>query len=178
MFTSINKTFGCCSKIFGCSNKNLFVVPNFVAVTKQFFSCKYIQEIKQAPAQPLTIGASTPDAAKVPVVASCHRREERFSRANDFQVENNRQRPRTIFLTQQVETSCSLTTREGTEGESAPAQGCVRKKHSKGILSLSVMGASCVRQMKRPRCRFRTRTNVGVDVAKREHYHQITTLIF
>ena len=37
MFSSINKTFGCCSKIFGCSNKNLFVVPNFVAVTKPLF---------------------------------------------------------------------------------------------------------------------------------------------
>jgi len=40
MFSSINKTFGCCSKTFGCSNKKkLFVVPNFVAVTKQFFPC-------------------------------------------------------------------------------------------------------------------------------------------
>jgi len=42
---SINKTFGCCSKIFGCSNKKkLFVVPNFVAVKnnnkKTFFPCK------------------------------------------------------------------------------------------------------------------------------------------
>jgi len=37
MFSSINKTFGCCGKIFGCSNKKLFVVPNFVAVTKPFF---------------------------------------------------------------------------------------------------------------------------------------------
>jgi len=37
MFSSINKMFGCCSKIFDCSNKN-FVVPNFVAVTKPFFS--------------------------------------------------------------------------------------------------------------------------------------------
>jgi len=37
MFSSVNKTFGCCSKIFGCSYKNLFVVPNFVAVTKPFF---------------------------------------------------------------------------------------------------------------------------------------------
>jgi len=36
MFNSINKTFGCCSKIFGWSNKK-FVVPNFVAVTKPFF---------------------------------------------------------------------------------------------------------------------------------------------
>jgi len=36
MFSSINKTFGCCSKIFGGSNikKN---VPNFVAVTKLIF---------------------------------------------------------------------------------------------------------------------------------------------
>jgi len=39
IFSSINKTFGCCSEIFGCSNKiNLFIVPNFVAVTKLFFS--------------------------------------------------------------------------------------------------------------------------------------------
>jgi len=38
MFSSIDKTFGCCSEIFGCSNKKLFVVPNFVAVTKPFFS--------------------------------------------------------------------------------------------------------------------------------------------
>ena len=42
MFSSINKTFGCCSKIFGCSNKKLFVVPNFVAVTKHFF---FVNEI-------------------------------------------------------------------------------------------------------------------------------------
>jgi len=37
MFTSINKTIGCWSKIFGWSPKNSFVVPNFVAVTKPFF---------------------------------------------------------------------------------------------------------------------------------------------
>jgi len=37
MFSSVNKTFGCCSKIFGCSNKKTFVVPNFVAVTEPFF---------------------------------------------------------------------------------------------------------------------------------------------
>jgi len=37
MFSSINKTVGCCSKISVCSNKNIFVVPNFVAVTKPFF---------------------------------------------------------------------------------------------------------------------------------------------
>jgi len=41
MFSSINKTFGCCSKIFGCSNKKMFFVPNFVAVTKTFFSEKF-----------------------------------------------------------------------------------------------------------------------------------------
>ena len=40
MFSSINKTFVCRSKIFGRSNKNLFVVPNFVAVTKPFSSVK------------------------------------------------------------------------------------------------------------------------------------------
>jgi len=33
-----NKMFGCCSKISGCSNKKLFVVSNFVAVTKPFIS--------------------------------------------------------------------------------------------------------------------------------------------
>ena len=38
MFSSINKTFGCCSIIIGCSNKNFFVVPNLVPVTKPFFS--------------------------------------------------------------------------------------------------------------------------------------------
>ena len=38
MFSSINKTFGCRSKIFRCRTKKIFVVPNFVAVTKQFFS--------------------------------------------------------------------------------------------------------------------------------------------
>jgi len=37
MFSSINKTFGCCSKIFGRRNKKIFVVPNFVAATKPFF---------------------------------------------------------------------------------------------------------------------------------------------
>jgi len=36
MFGSINKTFGCCG--FVAVTKNLFVVPNFVAVTKPFFS--------------------------------------------------------------------------------------------------------------------------------------------
>jgi len=38
MFSSIHQTFGCCSKIFGCSIKKLVVVPDFVAVTKLFFS--------------------------------------------------------------------------------------------------------------------------------------------
>jgi len=42
MFSSTNKTFGCCSKIFGRSNKKLFVVPNFVAVTKPFFSVRLV----------------------------------------------------------------------------------------------------------------------------------------
>jgi len=37
IFSSINKTFGCCGKIFDCSKKKIFVVPNFVAVTKPFF---------------------------------------------------------------------------------------------------------------------------------------------
>jgi len=34
MFAYINKTFGCSNK------KKIFVVPNFVAVTKPFFSVK------------------------------------------------------------------------------------------------------------------------------------------
>jgi len=38
MFGSVNQTFGCCGKFFGCSNKILFGVPNIVAVTKPFFS--------------------------------------------------------------------------------------------------------------------------------------------
>jgi len=37
MFSSINKTFGCYSKIFGCIDKKIFVVPNIDAVTKPFF---------------------------------------------------------------------------------------------------------------------------------------------
>jgi len=51
MFSSINKTFGCCSKIFGWSNKNPFVVPNFVAVTKPFFSVWEPKEIQQQSTQ-------------------------------------------------------------------------------------------------------------------------------
>jgi len=35
---SINKTFGCCGKILVAATKLLFVVPNFVPVTKLFFS--------------------------------------------------------------------------------------------------------------------------------------------
>jgi len=38
MFSSINGTFSCRSKIFGCSNKKIFDRPNFVAETKPFFS--------------------------------------------------------------------------------------------------------------------------------------------
>jgi len=42
MFSSVNKTFGCSSKIFGCSNKKkIFVVLNFVAETKPFFSVQW-----------------------------------------------------------------------------------------------------------------------------------------
>jgi len=37
MFGSINKTFGCCGKIWVAATKNLFVVPNFAGVTKPFF---------------------------------------------------------------------------------------------------------------------------------------------
>jgi len=36
MFSSINKTFGCCSKILVAAI--LLVVPNFVAAPKPFFS--------------------------------------------------------------------------------------------------------------------------------------------
>jgi len=39
IFGSINKTLGCCSKIFGFSNKKKIFVPNFVAATKPFFPC-------------------------------------------------------------------------------------------------------------------------------------------
>ena len=38
MFRSVNKTLGCCSKFFGCSNKKQSVVPNFVAGKKNIFS--------------------------------------------------------------------------------------------------------------------------------------------
>jgi len=40
MFGSINKTFGCCGKFSVAATKTLFVVPNFVAVTKPFFSVR------------------------------------------------------------------------------------------------------------------------------------------
>jgi len=36
-FSSINNTFGCCSKVLVEATKNSFAVPNFVAVTKPFF---------------------------------------------------------------------------------------------------------------------------------------------
>jgi len=42
MFGAINKKFGCCGQIFGCSNKNLFVGANFVAVTKTFFPSRQV----------------------------------------------------------------------------------------------------------------------------------------
>ena len=42
MFSSIDKAFRCCSKIFGCRNKKLFVVPNIIAVTKPFFPCWWV----------------------------------------------------------------------------------------------------------------------------------------
>jgi len=46
MFSSINKTFGCCSIIFGCSNKkDIFFVPNFVAITNLFFREFIYQQI-------------------------------------------------------------------------------------------------------------------------------------
>jgi len=38
MLSSVNKTFGCCSKFFFAATKILSVVPNFVAVTKPYFS--------------------------------------------------------------------------------------------------------------------------------------------
>jgi len=40
MFGSINKTFGCCGKILVAATKISFVVSNFAAVTKPFFSVK------------------------------------------------------------------------------------------------------------------------------------------
>jgi len=42
MFSYINKTFGCRSKFLVATTKTLFVVPNFVAVTKPFFPCVLI----------------------------------------------------------------------------------------------------------------------------------------
>ena len=45
MFGSINKTFVCCGKIFVAATKILFVVPNFVAVTKPFFPCRLYKAI-------------------------------------------------------------------------------------------------------------------------------------
>ena len=45
MFSSINKTFGCRSKILVAATKKLFVVPNFVAVTKQFFFVYAVTEL-------------------------------------------------------------------------------------------------------------------------------------
>jgi len=47
MLSCINKTFRCCSRIFGCSDKKLFVVPHFAAVTKQFFPRKCHTQSKQ-----------------------------------------------------------------------------------------------------------------------------------
>ena len=48
MLSSINKTFGCCSKIFGCSSKKIFVVTNFVVVTKTFFrACEKLDKKKK-----------------------------------------------------------------------------------------------------------------------------------
>jgi len=38
MIGTFNKTFGCCGKFLVAATKKIFVVPNFVAVTKQFFS--------------------------------------------------------------------------------------------------------------------------------------------
>jgi len=37
MFSSVNKTFGWTAKFLVAATKNLFVVPNFVAVPKPFF---------------------------------------------------------------------------------------------------------------------------------------------
>jgi len=38
IFSSVNKTFDCCSEFLVAATKNLFVVPNFAA-TKPFFPC-------------------------------------------------------------------------------------------------------------------------------------------
>ena len=38
IFSSINKTFGCSAKFLVAATKKSFVFPNFVAVTKPFFS--------------------------------------------------------------------------------------------------------------------------------------------
>ena len=46
MFSSVNKTFGCCrEKFLVAATKILFVVPNFVAVTKPFFPWSIVSDI-------------------------------------------------------------------------------------------------------------------------------------
>ena len=40
MFSSVNNTFGCCTKVLVTATKILSVVPIFFAVTKPFFPCK------------------------------------------------------------------------------------------------------------------------------------------
>jgi len=44
MFGSINKTFIAAAKFLVAATKILFVVPNFVAVTKPFFFCAYLSD--------------------------------------------------------------------------------------------------------------------------------------
>jgi len=52
MFSSINNTFGCCSKIFGWSNKKLICCcPNFFALTKPFFPWSLVQACKIVPSK-------------------------------------------------------------------------------------------------------------------------------
>jgi len=76
MFSSINETFGCCSKIFGCRNKKkIFVVPNFVAVTKPFFSV----HTQQAKRQPSESRGKSPDEN---LVKKSERTRSRYSRVS------------------------------------------------------------------------------------------------
>jgi len=37
MFSSVDKTLGCCSKLFGCSNKNFICCPQFCCLNKTIF---------------------------------------------------------------------------------------------------------------------------------------------
>ena len=44
MFSSTNKTFGCCSKFSGCSNEKFICCPKFCCRNKTFFSVRRYEE--------------------------------------------------------------------------------------------------------------------------------------